>query len=247
MIKIKKLTLVYTPLLYIFCLMGLSVLTGCTVHHSFGDHFGAYVAPAEEQPFKTVGYRWDYQNTALLYVYRPATEWSMDELETPSFNVNGERLFNIKGGSYTWYEMEPGSYDIVMRRGIFGFEGIGWFEIKRLAEIYLQAEAGKVYYLRYSEIDPPVIDPDLEDIPLGDGPLQLVAPSRALAELENTQMIHHGRGLLAAQETQVDESLQQVFDAGLNQEEVFESSDPYADDTGLKARPRSKEEEWWPF
>ncbi|KZZ48091.1 hypothetical protein A3759_05215 [Thalassolituus sp. HI0120] len=174
----------------------------------------------------------------------------MDELETPSFNVNGERLFNIKGGGYTWYEMEPGSYDIVVRRGIFGLEGIEWFEIKRIAEIAFEAKAGKVYYLRYSEIDPPVIDPDLDEIPLGDGPLQLVAPSRALAELGDVQMIHRGRGLLAALEVETSEDLQNVFDASLDDEEqgpATNEASPASGASNIKARPRTKEEEWWPF
>jgi len=225
------------------CLLAMAVLNGCTVHQSIGDNFGSYVSSPDGQEFKPVGYRWDYENTALLYVYRPASEWSMDELESPSFNVNGERLFNIKGGGYTWYEMEPGEHNIVIRRGIFGFEGIEWFEIKRVAEIDLDAKAGKVYYLRYSEIDPPVIDPDLEEIPLGDGPLQLVAPSRALAELNVTQMIHHGRGLVAAQEVVADDDLQKVFEADMDGQDA----QPADSGAGIKARPRTKEEEWWPF
>ncbi|MCH2040834.1 MAG: DUF2846 domain-containing protein [Saccharospirillaceae bacterium] len=232
------------------CILALLALSGCTIHQSIGDNFGSYVAAPDGQNFKPVSYRWDYENTALLYVYRPATEWSMDELETPSFNVNGERLFNIKGGGYTWYEMEPGSYDIVVRRGIFGLEGIEWFEIKRIAEIAFEAKAGKVYYLRYSEIDPPVIDPDLDEIPLGDGPLQLVAPSRALAELGDVQMIHRGRGLLAALEVETSEDLQNVFDASLDDEEqgpATNEASPASGASNIKARPRTKEEEWWPF
>jgi hypothetical protein len=231
------------------CLLALATLSGCTIHQSIGDSFGSYVSSPDGQDFKPVGYRWDYENTALLYVYRPATEWSMDELETPSFNVNGERLFNIKGGGYTWYEMEPGQFEIVVRRGIFGFEGIEWFEIKRVAEIEFEAKAGKVYYLRYSEIDPPVIDPDLEEIPLGDGPLQLVAPSRALEELKSVQMIHKGRGLLAAREIEVDDDLQKVFEAGIDVDDNGASSATSGGQspTGIKARPRTKEEEWWPF
>lgn len=232
------------------CVFALLALSGCTVHQSIGDNYGSYVAAPDGQDFKPVGYRWDYEHTALLYVYRPATEWSMDELETPSFNVNGERLFNIKGGGYTWYEMEPGSYDILVRRGIFGLEGVGSFEIKRIAEIAFEAKAGKVYYFRYSEIDPPVIDPDLEEIPLGDGPLQLVAPSRALAELKEVQMIHHGRGLLASLEVKPNEDLQSVFDASFEDEEpepLRRETSPATGTSGIKARPRTKEEQWWPF
>lgn len=230
------------------CLLALCAVSGCTIHQSIGDNFGSYVAAPDGQEFRPVGYRWDYENTALLYVYRPASEWSMDELETPSFNVNDERLFNIKGGGYTWYELKPGAYDVVVRRGVFGLEGIEWFEIKRVAELAFEAKAGKVYYFRYSEIDPPVIDPDLEEIPLGDGPLQLVAPSRALAELKDMPMIHKGRGLLAAREVKVDEDLEEIFDATLDEAPAGEEGQAdEAGNKGIKARPRTKEEEWWPF
>ena len=85
------------------------------------DQFGSYpkwLFGPDGHEYKPVGYRWDYERNALLYVYRPATRWSMDEVEAPSFNVNGKRLFNIKGGSYTWYELEPGQYDFLVRRGI---------------------------------------------------------------------------------------------------------------------------------
>lgn len=218
------------------------LLGGCTIHQSIGDSFGSYVSEPDGQPFKAVGYRWDYENTALIYVYRPATQWSMDELETPSFNVNDERLFNIKGGGYTWYEMEPGEYDVIIRRGLLGLEGIGDFVIKRVAQLRLDVKPGKVYYLRYSEIDPPTVEPDLEDIPLGDGPLQLVAPSIALAELPVTKMIHHGRDRLKPRPVAEDEMAEQVFGGSADAD-----SEEVSDESGAKAKPRTKAEEWWPF
>lgn len=220
----------------------LLLLSGCTIHQSVGDNFGSYVSEPDGQNFKPVGYRWDYENTALIYIYRPATQWSMDELETPSFNVDGERLFNIKGGGYTWYEMEPGEYGVVIRRGILGLEGVGEFVIKRVAQLKLEVQAGKVYYLRYSEIDPPSVQPDLEDIPQGDGPLQLVAPSIALSELPITKMIHRGRDRLKPRPVAEDEVLQQVFDG--NPAPAGKGS---IDESGAKAKPRTKAEEWWPF
>ncbi|WP_430460104.1 DUF2846 domain-containing protein [Thalassolituus sp. LLYu03] len=227
------------PLLTAALLLG---LTGCTVHQSVGDSFGSYVSEPDGQAFKPVGYRWDYEHTALVYVYRPATQWSMDELETPSFNVDGERLFNVKGGGYTWYEMMPGEYDVVMRRGLLGLEGFGDFVIRTVAKLKFEVQAGKVYYLRYSEIDPPAVDPASGFTPIGDGPLQLVAPSQALAELPVTRMIHHGRGLLkpAAEE---GGDMDKVFDAT----PAGAADGQPAADGELKARPRTKAEDWWPF
>ena len=215
----------------------LLLLSGCTVHQSIGDSFGSYVSEPDGQSFKPVGYRWDYEHTALLYVYRPASQWAMDELESPSFNVNGERLFNIKGGGYTWYEMKPGAYDLVIRRGILGFEGVNSFVIRQVARLELDVSAGKVYYLRYSEIDPPAVNPDGDTFPQGDGPLQLVAPALALAELPETRMIHHGRGLLQPVPSAEEEAMQSVFSGEVPQEP----------EDGLKARPKTKDEDWWPF
>ena len=158
------------------------LLSGCTVYHSLGDSFGSYVSEPDGQNFKPVGYRWDYEHTALVYIYRPASEWAMDELESPSFNIDDERLFNMKGGGYTWYEMEPGTYDFVVRRGIFGFEGVGDLVFRTYSDFDLNLEAGKVYYLRYSEVDPQNMVM-LEDGSLGgDGPLQLVGHDLAVRE-----------------------------------------------------------------
>ncbi|MAS24569.1 MAG: hypothetical protein CMI08_09815 [Oceanospirillaceae bacterium] len=218
-------------------------LPGCTVYQSIGDSFGSYVSEPDGQAFKPVGYRWDYEHTALMYVYRPASEWSMDELESPSFNVDDERLFNVKGGGYTWYELEPGSYNIAMRRGLLGLEGIkNVFVLKEIARLELQAQAGKIYYLRYSEIDPPVLQSQGQSgvTPLGDGPLQLVDPGLALNELPVTKMIHHGRGRLQPQadntsaSASVDASAEQMQTGGQGTEAP----------AGIDS---TKDKGWWPF
>ncbi len=244
-----------------------AVIAGCSsLHISTFDNFGSYpkwlFAP-KGQYYKSVGYRWDYEKYALIYVYRPATEWSMDEVEAPSFNVNGERLFNFKGGAYTWYEMEPGTYDIVVRRGIFGLEGIGDFVIRKYSDFSLNVEAGKVYYLRYSEVDPQSMIVNSDGSTAGDGPLQLVGHSLAVSEMTDTKLHHHGRELIharkekkkdkqddetvvatkASSNTQASEKepVPEVFYVPADEAEATEAPD------GLKAKPRSREEEWWPF
>ena len=183
------------------------LLPGCTIYHAIGDDFGSYVAPPKGQEFQPVGYRWDYEHTALIYVYRPGTTWSNDELETPSFYMNDDRLFNIKGGGYTWYELKPGNHEIVIRRPLMGLSGIKFsddvgFTLKEVAQMEISAEAGKVYYLRYSEVDQ---DAALfKDMTFHKNPLEVVTPEVALAEINQTKMIHHGRGLIAAMPTQKD-------------------------------------------
>jgi len=181
-------------------LMAILSLSGCTIYQSIGDSFGTYLSAPDGQDFQPVGYRWDYEHTALLYVYRPQSQWSDDELEAPSVYINDERQFNIKGSAYTWYELKPGAHNLVIRRPLLGLEGIDIkdffaFTLKTVAQLQLNARAGEVIYLRYSEVDP-VEDGDSAVIT--DGPLQVVPPSIALAEIKDTNMLHHGRGLLAA-------------------------------------------------
>lgn len=215
----------------------LSMLNGCTIHQSIGDSHGSAVFKPKGQNFTEVGPRWNHEQAALLYVYRPASQWAMDEFEAPSFNVNDKRLFNIKGGSYTWYEMQPGHYDLVMRRGLMGFEGVNNLVIKTVAELALDVEAGKVYYLRYSEVEPPATTPDNKAPLIGNGPLQMVDKELALAEMPTTKMLHHGRGFLKPRDAVKDQDLERVFDGG------FDKPDSNAPST----KPATSEEEWWPF
>lgn len=177
------------------------LLPGCTIYNAIGDSFGSYVSPPAGQEFQPVGYRWDYEHTALIYVYRPASTWANDELESPSFYMNDERLFNIKGDGYTWYELKPGEHNIVIRRPLMGISGIRVddvvdFSLKEVALMDINAKAGEVYYLRYAEVDQDA--PLFKDMTFHKNPLELVEPSVALAEIQQTSMIHNGRGLIAA-------------------------------------------------
>lgn len=240
--------------LSIFTLLAmLSACGGFKVHTL--DHFGSYpkwlFAPTGHD-YKSVGYRWDYENYALVYIYRPVSEWAMDEVEAPSFNVNGQRLFNIKGGGYTWYEFEPGSYDIKVRRGIFGFEKIGITTSKTYSDFSMKFEAGKAYYLRYSEIDPIGVVSDKRPSKgghaTGDGPLQLVGYDVAEREMVDTKMIHHGQTIVMADIGQLD-----LLDTSVSSSsELSESVEPAPLNTPIDQgkEDQNKEEkkvDWWPF
>lgn len=219
----------------------LAFVSGCTVHQSIGDSFGSAVKKPHGQDFKPVGPRWDFEHNALLYVYRPSSQWADDEFEAPSFNVNDQRLFNIKGGGYTWYELKPGEYDIVMRRGLMGLEGVNNLILKKVAELALQVQAGETYYLRYSEVAAPKDDAMAKNsnTRLGDGPLQLVSADFALTELPATKMMHHGRDLLEPKPVPEDEDLEKVFEGQLELD--ADKAKKEAD-----SQPKTKEE-WWPF
>jgi len=242
-----------------------ALIAGCSsVHITTFDNFGSYpkwLFSPKGQYYKSVGYRWDYEKYALVYIYRPATEWSMDEVEAPSLNVNGERLFNFKGGGYTWYEMEPGTYDFVVRRGIFGFEGVGDLVFRTYSDFDLNLEAGKVYYLRYSEVDPQNMIITQDGSLGGDGPLQLVGHDLAVTEMNKTRLHHHGRELIRAKAREKDEEQADTVMASKSASQPASAAEQEEPQTfyieeentetdapeGLRAKPRSTEEEWWPF
>ena len=175
------------------------MLPSCTIYQSIGHSFGSFVSAPNGQDFQPVGYRWDYEHTALVYVYRPASTWANDELEAPSFYVNNEHLFNVKGNGYTWYEFKPGTHEIKIRRPLLGLEGVEItnavdFTLRMVTELDLNAQAGSVYYFRYSEVDKDAAK--FEDMTFHENPLQLVTPEVALAEIQQTKMLDEGRGLI---------------------------------------------------
>lgn len=229
------------------------LLPGCTVYHAIGDSFGSYVSAPSGQDFQPVGYRWDYEHTALIYVYRPASTWANDELESPSFYMNGERLFNIKGDGYTWYELKPGRHQVTIRRPLMGISGIKVddvvdFSLKEVSQLELHAEAGKVYYFRYSEVDQ---DAALfKDMTFHKNPLEVVSPEIALAEIKETKMIHNGRGLIAAAPVVVEEpvveeaAVRQQLEAQGNDASVERSSIDTSNGREPRAQREKQEDDW---
>ncbi len=190
--------------------------SGCIhIYQSIGHSHGAYVATVSGKEYEPIANRWDYQNKALVYIYRPNSQWAADEVEAPSFYIDDERVFNIRANGYTWFELEPGEYEVVMRRPLFGLEGIETFDLKRIAEMQLHVEAERVYYLRYSEIDPPSEDQlvMVDEIVSGDGPLQLVTTQLAHNELDATRMLPEGGRFIQTQGPLSEDELEEVFDS----------------------------------
>ena len=217
-------------------LLSVFILPSCTIYQSIGHNFGSFVSAPNGQDFQPVGYRWDYEHTALVYVYRPASTWANDELEAPSFYLNDERLFNIRGNGYTWYELKPGNHLVKIRRPLMGLEGIEVnnvvdFTLKMVTELELNAKAGQVYYLRYSEIDKDAAK--FADMTFHDNPLQVVTPEVALTEIQQTNMLNEGRGLI--------ETMPVVDKTKLAQTERAEKEDSEEDDENAAAKS------WNPF
>ncbi len=194
--------------------------SGCiTIYQSIGHNFGAFVHSVSGKEYQQVANRWDYESKALLYVYRPNSQWAADEIESPTFYMDDERVFNISANGYTWFELEPGEYEVIMRRPLMGLEGVNIdgfeFDLKRIAQMNLSVEADKVYFLRYSEIDPPAEEFQTfsEDIPMGDGPLMLVATELAHEEMPATRMLPEGGRFIKSQGPLSEDELEEVFDS----------------------------------
>jgi hypothetical protein len=210
-------------------LLTVFMLPSCTIYQSIGHSFGSFVLAPNGQDFQPVGYRWDYEHTALLYVYRPASTWANDELESPSFYINDDNMFNVRGNGYTWYELEPGTHQVLVRRPLMGLEGIkvnGVFDftLKMATELELNARAGQVIYLRYSEVDKDA--EKFEDMTFHDNPLQAVTAEVALAEMQKTKMLNEGRGFITTKATREEKARKlEAEEQALEEEVEIESAD----------------------
>jgi hypothetical protein len=199
-------------------LLSVFLLPSCTIYQSIGHNFGSFVAAPNGQDFQPVGYRWDYEHTALVY-------------------VNDDRLFNIKGGSYTWYELKPGRHEVKIRRPLMGLEGIEVnnvidFTLRMVTELDLNAKAGTVYYLRYSEVDKDAAK--FKDMTFHQNPLQVVTPEVAMAEIQETNMLDSGRGLIAS----IDEA---------KTKEVVFTEDAVEETSAAEEEEDSAPKSWNPF
>lgn len=125
---------------------------------------------------------------AMVYVYRPSTSWEDQELQAPSFFVDGQKVFGLKSGSYTWLELHAGTFNFYAKRPL------SILFIKKVFELPIDIQGGRNYYLRYSEdskfdyvgegLDPKAY--------MHSGFLQEVPESVALAEIASLKLDHQG-------------------------------------------------------
>jgi hypothetical protein len=219
-------------MLTLFITSVLVTTSGCLhIYQSLGHNVGAYISTVSGKEYSQVANRWDYESKALLYVYRPNSQWGADEIEAPSFYLDDERIFNIRANGYTWFELEPGEYQVVMRRPLMGLEGLSTdsfsFDLKRIAEMNLAVEANNVYFLRYSEIEPPEPGQQIieNDLPIASGPLSLVATELAQNELKATRMLPEGGHFIKSKVLLSEDQLEEVFDSRVVDLEDIEESE----------------------
>ncbi len=158
------------------------LLSGCSTPGAF---FGASDGPAFAARTPSDA------DHALVYLYRPQSDWADQELEAPGLFLNGELIGALPSNGYLPLEFETASYRLEMRRPLLGsywtFFAGGPLDFTEITSFALDAEAGATYYLRYDELNPPPRNAELP--PQGDGPLQLVGTALGASEIAATHEV----------------------------------------------------------
>lgn len=142
------------------------------------------------------------EDHALLYLYRPQSDWGDQELEAPGLFVDNQLVGALPSNGYLALELDVANYKLEMRRPLFGsywtLFADGPLEFTRIASFTLEAETGGVYYLRYDELNPPPAQDTLPEE--GDGPLQLVSERLGLEELKPTRLAQPSQRIAGSDE-----------------------------------------------
>lgn len=166
------------------------ILVGCNM--AIPRTPGAFIQSVQGETFEPME-TLDPRN-AMVYIYRPVTKWGFEEVQAPTFFVDGQMLFGLKSGGYEWLELHGGRYELYAKRPL------GVLFLETVFEMPLEVEGGKEYYLRYSETKPVKLEevvPNPEDY-LQAGPVQQVPEGFALREIQHLRLdepgIYYGGG-----------------------------------------------------
>ncbi|MDO3720267.1 DUF2846 domain-containing protein [Marinobacter sp. chi1] len=233
----------------VLLVLALISLSGCKIYQSIGKSVGGFVHPVSGHDFVHIpNDEWNRKN-ALIYFYRPHSRWAGDEIESPSVYIDDKHYFNFRNDSFTWLEVKPGERQINMRRPLLGLEGMGSFALSMIVDAKLNVEAGRIYYLRYSEVSQPEsVHPDMDsEHPLAQGDLQWVTRDYAMGESEivstrflNSDMLAPNHAATSIVEVNEDTDYERAM-AALEEEREVEIE-------RLKAQGLYYENPWyWPF
>lgn len=151
--------------------------------------WGSFLAPAKGAFFKPV-LPTDSRN-AVVYVYRPQSDWNDAEVQSPGFFLNGRFLSGLKSGSYFWFEIPASSYYFAAKRPL------SFFYLTTIFETDVNFEGGKSYYFRYDEERPGPKKAAKGAALLVVGPLQQMPDLQGQAEIAQTRSMGAGQVLLA--------------------------------------------------
>jgi hypothetical protein len=159
-------------------------VTGCNM--AIPRTPGAFIQAVEGEPFESMD-TLDPRN-AMVYIYRPVSRWGYEEVQAPTFFVDGQQLFGLKSGGYEWLELHGGRYDLYAKRPL------GILYLETVFELPLEVEGGKSYFLRYSETKPVRLEEIVsnpEDY-VQAGPVQQVPEGFALQEIQHLRLDEPG-------------------------------------------------------
>lgn len=124
---------------------------------------------------------------AIVYIYRPVSEWGYAEVQAPSLFINEAMVFGLKSGAYSWIELHPGEYDFYARRPL------SILFLKTIFDFKLKVEGGQRYFFRYSELEPLNMKmmPNAEGL-LVDGPMQQVPSDFGLRQISHLKLDEAG-------------------------------------------------------
>lgn len=178
---------------YLSILLLGAVLGGCSTPGAF---FGATEGPAFQAATPSDG------GHAMVYLYRPQSEWADQELEAPGIFLDNELIGSLPSNGYLALEFEASSYKLEMRRPLFGsywtLFADGPLDFTLISSFALDASGGHTYYLRYDELDPP--PKNTEQPSAGNGPLQLVEETLGSQEIISTRQVQPNERVAASGE-----------------------------------------------
>ena len=172
-----------------------------SIYWSTGRNFGSYYFPNETgRPFEELKPdEWNSEENGLIYFYRPYSQWADEEIEAPSYYLNDELVFNLRSGSWTVVELPAGSYDFAVRKSflpMLGFESFDdklmmAFDMNLQADVGLEIDPGKIFYIRHSEESlPKQLHPELApDDEMASADVQLVSRELAMEEMPGTRYL----------------------------------------------------------
>lgn len=156
--------------------------------------WGTFLSPPKGAFFKPL-LTTDSRN-ALVYVYRPRSNWSDAEVQAPGFFVNGEFISGLKSGSYFWFEVPASTYHFTARRPLT------LVYLTTIFEVDVTFEGGKSYYFKYDEDNPGPKDPVKGSPLVVTGPLHQLPEAQALPDIISTRSMGLGRVLYADRQPQ---------------------------------------------
>jgi hypothetical protein len=155
---------------------------------------GSFMFPNKGEFFRPL-FPTDSRN-AIIYVYRPQTDWNDQEVQSPGFFLDGQFLSGLKSGSYFWFEVPASQYYFNAKRPL------AIIYLKTIFEAEVFFEGNKSYFFRYDEENPGPKKVVKDSAMLAVGPLKQMSEAQALSEIRETRVMGVGKVFLA--DTQPD-------------------------------------------